>query len=138
MAALTDRVVYTARAAPPRKWRRPCAASVFKGGNGRWHTYLNAAIPLCDPPATLDDSLCKRCGYGYSHVMAEKRELCCECVLEDVAEAGMSLQSQGVEMGWRMPGDYHADVVRGRHGHDCRWKMKGMDRRLSQSSGSFM
>lgn len=111
-----SQVVYTATAIPAamrRKRLRGIAASAFKGGDGRWHTYLNAAVPICIPPATLDDSLCRRCGLGYSHVMAEKREICNECVIQDIAEAGMSLQAMlGINLGWRMPGDYTPEDVR--------------------------
>jgi hypothetical protein len=105
---IDTRVVYSSKASPTRKMRRRLgvSASAFKGADGRWHTYLNAAVPR-DTFGTIDDSLCRRCAMGYSHVMVERREICNECVNEDVAERAIRLQSLlGIDLGWRMPEDY--------------------------------
>ena len=111
-----SQVIYTTTAIPAkinRKRLAGIAASAFKGGDGRWHTYLNAAVPICQPPATLDDSLCRCCRLGYSHVMSEKREICNECIGERIAEAALNLQAEaGIDLGWQMPEDYRPAVMR--------------------------
>lgn len=110
-----EKVIYTATCSPTtaRRRARGLAASAFKGGDGRWHVYLNSAVPHCVPPATLDDSLCRFCGLGYSHVMSQKREMCNECVLQEIADAAISLQAEvGIDLGWVIPDDYRPLVMR--------------------------
>lgn len=108
MIAAPPNIIYTSKAAPVAERRRHTAiiATTFRGGDGRQHFFLNCEIPA-NTHGTIDDSICKRCGMGYSHVMLQHLELCQECVMEDAGQHAQAIQdSMGINLGWPRKGDY--------------------------------
>ena len=65
-------------------------------GGGTWHTYLNQAVP---DERSIEESVCERCGHGYSACIESGDTLCCECKTEDIMHRASELENQGVAMG---------------------------------------
>jgi hypothetical protein len=76
----------------------PYAACVVKFGHaGKWHLYLNASTP---EGHHYSEGICKECGNAYSHMLGSEAERCNECEGDRIAIAGMSLERQGIPLGW--------------------------------------
>lgn len=90
----SDRVVFSHRAT--KRERRRGSRARFCLPDGTWHTYLNQAVP---DERSIEESVCERCGHGYSACIESGDTLCCECKTEDIMHRASELENQGVAMG---------------------------------------
>jgi hypothetical protein len=97
--------------------RRPGSRVRFCTPDGVWHEFLNEAVPTTGP---LLDSLCIRCGHGYSHLIAVDACLCNECRTQDIMDAAAQLEAQGIEMGAGTMGRSSRDPIADRMMYDIR------------------
>lgn len=79
-----------------RKRRRPGSRVRFRTADGKWHEYLNEAVP---EGGELVSSLCVICGHGYSENIDKDTNVCGECRLQAVMAKAAYLESQGIAMG---------------------------------------
>ena len=107
-----DKVVYEV-SSPKRKRRK---WQVVVTADGKRHIYLNQALPRDRDGQLLAhpiDSLCQKCGFGYSHLVESAETICDECKLEAMAEIAAWWQDQlGINLGWRKASEYsHSEVA---------------------------
>lgn len=104
-----EKIIYECRKSKPeRRKRRPGAAACVFKVDGKWHTFVNCAIPLIPPNAdgseasSLVDSICLKCGYGYADLMSQRRrQPCIDCTTEHLVEWGHWVQeTYDVDLGW--------------------------------------
>ena len=95
----------------------PEIASTFRGDDGKYHVYLNCAIPKLNGKR-IEDSICKTCGFGYSHLIHQHTKQCDYCEIEQVAERAIALQQKlNINLGWRMSDSNTQDENRYRYLH---------------------
>lgn len=81
--------------------------------DGKRHSYLNCAVPkgreaspfgggreTAEPLRPLNEALCQRCGFGYSHLMLNPSKACNECKVEYMAALAAEFEEAGIDLGW--------------------------------------
>lgn len=98
--------------------------------DGKRHSYLNSAVPrrrelvpsgggieTTEPIAPMEQAICPRCGFGYSHLMRNPAGACNECRIEHAALLAKEFEDAGIPMGWNLgvafdPSDGGFSIVR--------------------------
>ncbi len=90
IAPNTPKPIYRSKRAK-RTPQNAAPGTLIKGVDGRWHHYLNAALPDGQP---IDATFCGACSHGYAELARTHDCGCDECRLERQMEAAQAIQDE--------------------------------------------